>query len=380
MRGSSCDSTSESRFLERDGARSSSPLVRSFLFLLVVGLLVVSTLGSSAAESSVDTKASKQKWLRLDLPHFTVISAASEERTRQIGRDLETLQAMLSLWLGGDEVHSPVETTIYVFASFRAFKPYKHEGAGAYFSARKSGNYVALTADPNYNATRFLYHEYFHYFAHNNLPEIPLWLNEGLAEFYSTFRVDGDQAQVGEAIKHHQQWLSRRPELPLSAFFELDKDSEEYNEGVRTGGFYAQSWGLVHYLMAGNQERSLQLMSFLEALAAGTEEEQAFARAFGADFQALEQELEVYLQKPMLPGFRLSIDGLKAAAPRAEVTRLTRAQVLIRLGSLLANVYPDRAAEARAHYLAALELDPGGEIESQVTELLERLEARAEDE
>jgi tetratricopeptide (TPR) repeat protein len=281
-----------------------------------------------------------------------------------VGQDLETLRAALSSWLEGEEVHSPVPTTVYIFADDRSFLPYKQgvrgdaQGVAGYFVSHPLGNYVALDGSPHADPSRILYHEYLHYFIANNLPGVPLWFNEGLAEFYSTFEARGDRVELGRPLEHHLRWLSRYPELSLGELFAVGVESDEYNETSRRGGFYAQSWALVHYLMVGNGERSEQLIRFLEQVVAGVEVEDAFQRAFDTDYRTLERELEAYLSKPSLPGLQLSVAGLKAAVVPGTVTELPRAESLYRLGDLLAYAAPRRAAAARSHFLGALELDP----------------------
>ena len=45
---------------------------------------------------------------------------------------------------------------------------------------------------------------------------MPLWLNEGLAEFYSTFELVGDrEALLGRPVPGHLEQLNQRTLLPL---------------------------------------------------------------------------------------------------------------------------------------------------------------------
>lgn len=335
------------------------------LVVLFVGLLAGLLVGPAlAVGEKAGTKASKQKWLRLDTANFTVFSAANEDITRQVGRDLETLRAVLSFWLQGEEVHSPVPTYIYVFAGDPTFMPYKKglrgdpKGVAGYFISHTLGNYVALDGSPQSDPSRVVYHEYLHYFTANNLPGVPLWFNEGLAEFYSTFQADGDKVLLGEGVKHHQRWLSSHPEFDLERLFSVTHKSSDYNEGSRRGGFYAQSWAMVHYLMAGSPERSQQLIRYLELVVDGVDPEEAFGQAFETDFRTLERELESYLSKPNLPGFRLSVQGLGASVREGELSRMPRAEALYRLGDLMTFADMRHPEDARAHFLEALDLDP----------------------
>lgn len=304
-----------------------------------------------------------EPWIRAETAHFSLYSGAGESTTRRIGGDLETLRAALSRWLGGLEVHSPVPTTIYVFPDDEAFGPYKQgvpgdpAGITGYFVAHTLGNYVALDGDPRAEPTRILYHEYLHYFVANNLPGVPLWFNEGLAELYSTFEARGDRAILGLPVAHHRQWLRRHRQLGLESLLRVDTHSAEYNENARRGGFYAQSWALVHYLLVGNPERGEQLIRFLELLTGGMPTEEAFDRAFGIGIGTLERELQAYLAQPDLPLLRLPVDGLEVDR-RARIYPVTRPELLYRLGELVIFADPGDAPRARSLLDAALALDP----------------------
>ena len=59
-------------------------------------------------------------------------------------------------------------------------------------------------------ALRTIFHEYVHLVIDNVSEGMPLWLNEGLAEYDSTFQVEdsGRRALVGRAIPSHLQLLN----------------------------------------------------------------------------------------------------------------------------------------------------------------------------
>jgi tetratricopeptide (TPR) repeat protein/soluble cytochrome b562 len=136
----------------------------------------------------------------------------------------------------------------------------------------------------------------------------------------------------------------------------VTEKSPEYNEADRRGGFYAESWALVHYLISGNPERRRQASEYLRLVQAGTPPDRIFAKAFGADPTRLEHELRIYIQKKLFDYTRVPIRS--AASLAVDVKPMARADVLYRLGDLLANLSDDRAAEAGEHFRAALALQP----------------------
>jgi hypothetical protein len=76
----------------------------------------------------------------------------------------------------------------------------------------------------------------------------PPWLNEGLAEFYSTLAVKRDSVQVGAAIPGVLESLKRTDILPLKQLFAVNDKSPYYNETDKANVFYSSAWALTHML------------------------------------------------------------------------------------------------------------------------------------
>jgi tetratricopeptide (TPR) repeat protein len=300
-------------------------------------------------------------WIRLETANFTLFSNAGEGSTRRVAVDLERLRAALAQLDPGLELSSPSPTFLFVFRDGRSFAPYRliFEGKpvdiGGYFLARPEANYVAIDADPRGNARAIVYHEYLHYVLRNNYPGLPLWLHEGVAELYSTFSAAGGTARVGIPVEEHARWLRENPLIPLAELFAVDVRSRDYNEGARRGVFYAESWALAHYLLAGSEARREQAPRFFQALARGESATAAFRSAFG-DEAALERELRTYvrtrayryLETPVGPETEVAVS----------VRPLPRPDLLASLGFLLAFLDPSQAPAAAEHFRAALAEKP----------------------
>ncbi|RMH20494.1 MAG: hypothetical protein D6696_08010 [Acidobacteria bacterium] len=304
----------------------------------------------------------KERWLRLDSAGFTFFSNVGERRTREIAAGLEHLRAALRQLAGGEAERRRRRTFIYVFRNDVAFRPYKllYDGKPAevagFFAGHEHGNYVAIDGDPKADPELIVYHEYLHEFLRDHFPAIPLWLNEGMAELYSNFEVAGERAKIGLPRYDHLATLRRHGLLPLDELLAMDRSSPGYNEGLRQGIFYAQTWLLAHYLLLGSDERAGQTRTYLASLAAEVPPPDAFARSFGSDLAALEQELERYARTYKLGYLELPLSG--EVDLRASASELSHAEVLFRLGDLLAHLGPERAASARQHLEAALTLEP----------------------
>jgi Flp pilus assembly protein TadD len=310
----------------------------------------------SAAPALAQPK--KEDWIELRTANFTLFSNAGEKAVRRIGADLERLRDALGQLTPGLTLNSPSPTYIFVFKSAAAFHPYQrtYQGkpldSGGFFLSRQLANYVAVNGDQRGDERAIIYHEYLHYVLRNNYASLPLWLHEGLAEYYSTFDVGKDQVRIGLPIAEHVTWLRKNPLIPLASLLTLDEHSPGYNESARRGAFYAESWALVHYLISGNPERRLQATESLRLAQAGTPPDQIFRQAFGTDPAVLDRELARYVQSYI---FNFSRVPLRTEADLAMTARpLAWADALYRLGDLLANIGSEQAAAATAHFRAAL--------------------------
>ena len=69
---------------------------------------------------------------------------------------------------------------------------------------------------PSQDAMTTIFHEYAHLLFRHNHRVWPLWLNEGMAEFYGNTRIMEKSADLGRPIDYDVRLLSRQTLLPLS--------------------------------------------------------------------------------------------------------------------------------------------------------------------
>lgn len=242
-------------------------------------------------------------WHRLDSPNFVVVGDASERQLRDVAVRFEAFREVLGRLRGNDVAIAAVPTVILVFRSDKAFDPYKPQYQGkaikvdGLFVSGQDVNHIAFVNDGADQAPRIMYHEYAHLVIANASGRIPVWLNEGLAEVYSTFELtrDGRQALIGRPIGEHLALLSRERLLKLPELLQVDHSSPLYNEGERRSVFYAQAWALVHMINFGEASRLDQLRAYVQRLSEGAPPEDAWKQAFGAD--RIDRELERYVTR-----------------------------------------------------------------------------------
>jgi hypothetical protein len=326
------------------------PAVKCRSLTRIVALIVL--LFTAASADAAD-------WVRVETPNFIVFGEIGEKRTREIAEAFERFsEAMARVF--PNATASPVPTIVAVFESPRSFAPYRprHNGkpvaVGGFFVGSENSNIIALTVDDADLAFRTVFHEYTHLVTANAARALPAWADEGLAEFYSTFAVtpDGKRGLLGRAIRSHYALLGRSALLPLEQLLAVDHTSELYNEGQRRSIFYAQSWAMVHMLLAGQPNRSKEFSEYIRLTASGTPSAAAWRHAFGS-FDAI-SEVKRFLRNRLVPGVSYSFEE-RIGAVTAQVSRPRSSDVDAVLAALLQYSAPD---EMEPRLRRAVDMNP----------------------
>src|SRR5262245_46883319 len=260
--------------------------------------------------------ASEAAWTRLLTEHFTFVGDAPERQIREIAQRMEHFTIVLKTVLRDSGDGTPVPTVVIVFADEKSFTPFKPhyrgkpvQQLGGYFQQGSASNYIAMSLAQEDRALRIAFHEYTHAVTANLLSNLPVWVMEGLAQFYemTADRDGGRRALVGVVPPEHVEILRERQFMPLDQLMAVDHDSAVYNEGDRRGLFYAESWALVHYLTLGNHARDGQLVRYVTLLASGTPQAAAFQQAFQTDPRTLEREVREYVRLFAFPAVDLPL-------------------------------------------------------------------------
>ncbi|HTM54315.1 MAG TPA: hypothetical protein VL175_09815 [Pirellulales bacterium] len=106
-----------------------------------------------------------------------------------------------------------------------------------------------------------LRHEATHGVLHASLPMVPLWLDEGLAEYFEV-----PPAARISANPHLKsvKWNLRLGAVPRLARLEARQDVSDMNAGD-----YRDAWAWVHFLLNGPPEAHDELVRFLDDIARG---------------------------------------------------------------------------------------------------------------
>jgi tetratricopeptide (TPR) repeat protein len=320
--------------------------------LVLCAALLLTTAVTSSAE-----------WLSVQSDHFQVIGNASERELRDIALRFEQFREFISqatTALRREAAAPPV--VVIVFRDRKSYEPFLPQANGrpmpvaGYFQPGQDVNYITLSLQAGQDAYPLVFHEFSHLILRSYFADAPVWFNEGLAEYYSTFEVmaNGRRATVGKPVSRHVALLKER-RLPLTRFFSIDRDSPAYTRDTTDRDvLYAQSWAVVHHAFHGPSRRRDQLLSFVNRLADGAGPQEAFRAAYGIELGDLETELQVYVQNRIYEYLTFELPESLVTRIKPEIGRISDAEADAWLGDLLAHLGRTEDAEARlAKALAA---------------------------
>jgi Tfp pilus assembly protein PilF len=305
-----------------------------------------------------------ENWLEVRSQHFTVVTNSNDKTGRRIADQFERMRSVFHQALphvAVDDGSPVIVMAIKDEKDFRALEPqsYLTKGQiklGGLFLRAPDKNYVLMRVDAEgEHPYAVIYHEYTHLLLGKSSEWIPLWLNEGLAEFYENTDIHEKDVALGQPSFGNLQLLRQNRLLPLAALFAVDTNSPYYHEENKGSIFYAESWALTHYLFVkDNKEKTSHLADYMDLMAKKEDTVAAAARSFG-DLKQLQSTLEGYIRQGSYTFFHGPISTeVDDAAFKVQALTATQADA-VRADFL---AYNGRVADARPLLDRVLQDDP----------------------
>lgn len=250
----------------------------------------------------------RDSWIEIQSPHFTVLSNAGEYEGRKAALEFEEIRALFLHLYPTLRVDSGKPTIVFAIKnedSLKLFMPSYGQNSksmhiGGFYHPTYDKNFAIIRTDtrgtgPLGNHT--LYHEYTHAYFRYNFRGLPLWLDEGLAEFYGNTSIESNQSGVGMPNETQLRTLKNSRFLPIDQLLTIDRTSPLYNTSEHAGIFYSESWALVHYLIISADVRGQDLINkYLRALHATDDPIEAANQTFG-DLKRFSEKLDNYIRQ-----------------------------------------------------------------------------------
>ena len=323
-----------------------------FLLLFMVG---------PPAEAQDDWRQSRSR-------RFTVIGDADASDTQEVIARLEGIEGAVSQFFRNVGFRPLPALTAVVLDGHGELGRTGLKDRDTYVFVGSHQTYIVLTDPDSEESLKELLHLYFHEMAAVNIPNAPLWLQEGLAAFYSTtqWSDDGGQLITGLPIDSYVRRVrNTRDRMGLTRLSEITSTSEAYDEVERDSMFYAESWALVHFLMTRDGGHGHdQTSELVRLMASGLPFEEAVDDAFDAGFRSLLSDFDAHVEgRGIYPRLTLELDP--AIARTTPVGEIPEIEAATHLGALF--IAAGLPMEAESHLRRAIAL--GGDSAQPYTAL-----------
>lgn len=242
-----------------------------------------------------------ESWVRLTTPNFDLYSSLNRKQAMGVLNHLEDARRALELLhIGGGASDSPVR--VIAFRSENEYSRYRSNNASAAYYLRSGGrDYIVLGQDLAGDGAPVV-HEYVHHLLHQRYGHLPLWLDEGLAEVYSTAIQENGGLRIGLPPEERLDWLRMDgPAYDLRTLFSIQQASfATVKHLTPRSRFYAESWLLVHMLRFA-PEYAAQFASFVEGVGQGERPETALLERYGKTPAAVMDDMLRYFKADQMP-------------------------------------------------------------------------------
>jgi len=294
--------------------------------IALAALLASSTLGCVAKPALTCPSKGGATWSRLRSTHFVLFTDRPTDEARAALDEYETIYDVFTNVVLSGDLGESVPIQVVLFNREMDYKSFAPRGADAYFQQR-------LPHDPEPIPTMVLWgdlvdarrmvfqHELAHHVFYRVLGPAPVWVHEGLAEYYSTMQIGDGAVTLGVPNPKFDFYLGRwasvdtgsfvRARIPIGAvpkaselismdretFYQRNHEGEPTMEESRARvANYAGAWAFVH-MMNHTPGYAEAFSDFLGHLTAGKGYEEALSKGLGGLVETADRDLHEYLIK-----------------------------------------------------------------------------------
>jgi len=308
-------------------------------------------------------RAANPAWTEVRSQHFSLVTDAGDKEARRLLDQFERMHWVFQTLFPHNNI-DPASPIVVIAVrdeqEFRTLEPTAYLGRGkldlaGYFMKAPDKNYILMRLDvEGEHPYTTLYHEYTH--LELGTPGMPLWLNEGLAQFFENTEFRNKDVLLGEPSQNDLVFLQHTPLIPLETLFRVDADSPYYHEEQKGSIFYPEAWALTHLLlMTDHHDKTDHIDAYIKLVDQHVDPVTAAQQAFG-DLKALQAALSSYTNRMSYTVLKLD----SAAAPidpnSMTAVPITPAQADAFRADVLA--YDGRTTDAQTLLEAILKADP----------------------
>lgn len=280
--------------------RSDQPF---WMMLLILGIVSIAAAPSQAQ----DLKSYRSR-------AYVIQSDLDPVQVREMGQHMDVVYAEYAKRFSkGFRTHDKRPMQLYLFKTrdgyntFLAGLEIDGRGSGGMFFVRQgaAGLAVWFGERDRDDILATLQHEGFHQFAFMKIgSNLPIWANEGLAEYFGDAIIMRGRAVTGQAdtvrLFNVQEAIKADRHIPYSKL--LTMTDAEWMARLNAGGSgvglqYDQSWSIVHFLVHGDNRYRTAFMRYLLDINRGKTSDEAYKRSFGSSAESFERAWREYMLK-----------------------------------------------------------------------------------
>lgn len=267
------------------------PPLKSCALWVVLVLTVVTT--AARAETLLKVYASR---------HYHIHTNLTKAETVPFGRHMDAIYDQYAKRFADYASTAQVDKfmPLYLFRTQQQYNDFlaqhgiKAEGSGGMFFVTHRLEGLATWAGDARRSRTFatLQHEGFHQFAWAHLgPNLPVWMNEGLAQYFEDAVIIDRGMELGLADPHRietvREALMTRNAVAIDELLRLNStqwSSALRADASRSGLLYAQSWSLVYFMIHGEDGQYRRpFETYLRLISEGSTHDRAFRFAFNVN-------------------------------------------------------------------------------------------------
>jgi hypothetical protein len=240
----------------------------------------------------------------LDTQHYRIHTDLDRPLAEDLARRMEAMYAQYSTRLAAFSVAGIPRFEVYIFehhADYEQLVGDHFDNTGGIFISRRNILAAFLEGQGRDGLRRTLQHEAFHQFAYTAIgPNLPVWLNEGLAQIFEEGIWTGKNFIIGQVPPRRLRQLEydthERRFVPFKDFLSMSDAQWQHDLGdiYVAASHYSQAWAMTHFLIFATDENGqpkyrARLINMLKMLHEGDTADNAFQRAFSDNYDGFQQ-------------------------------------------------------------------------------------------
>jgi len=249
------------------------------------------------ALAAAPLRAAPPHWIRVSSTHFSVVTDAGEKKGQATALRLEQMRAVFAELLLKTRLNVPVPIESFALASAQEYAQTAPQQNGAAepgtFLSGEDRDFILLNlaVDDSWYAVA---HDFAAALLNYNYPPTQPWFDEGFAAYFAAIHLDDKQVRIGDPPPSTTDPLSSQSWMPIPELFAVKAGNQQ------TPQFRAESWLVMHYLLANN--KLSETGNYFDLVQnRNTPIAQAIAQAYGMPAAQLDQAIKDYFHALAAP-------------------------------------------------------------------------------